>query len=567
MTAVVATLAFALLTTAGHISAGAPVQFLVLDTTLGLLFVAAGAVAWQRRPEVLTGPILTASGALWFAGSWAPMGIEPWSGIAFSFERYYDPLLAFLALAFPGRRPASRTGLAVVAVMSGAYLARSTFRMLFVSGLITEDVLATTEQITSAVAAACAIAVAVLVGQRVVRASPAAARIVRPVGLAGIVAALAAAYDNVDLAYTWATGQELIALPDPWSEVFAWTLFAFVALVPAGFLVGTLRSRIRHGPLAPLALELDRSADPARLERALAVALGDPSLRLFLRDRTTGGWLDSTGKHVTPSNAADGLAVTTLDSDGEPIAALLHDEALQEDAALVGAATAVLRLAIENERLTADVRAQLEEVRASRARLVEAAEAERTRIERDLHDGAQQRLVTVALGLQQALAEARRAAPTASYVGKLDETSEELKTAIDELRELARGIHPSLLTDEGLGVAVAALARRSSVPVDLDIDLDRRLPAPVEAAGYYVVAEALTNVTRHSRGRSAAVRVAVRDGSLEVEVSDDGQGGTDPNRGSGLRGLADRIDAISGHLTIESPVGAGTRLKAVIPCA
>lgn len=246
---------------------------------------------------------------------------------------------------------------------------------------------------------------------------------------------------------------------------------------------------------------------------------------------------------------------------------MVHDDALRQDPGLVAAATAVLRLAVENERLTADVRTQLQEVRASRARLVEAAHAERKRIERDLHDGAQQRLVSVALMLQEAIGEARQSTPPPSFLQRLDETSEELKSAIDELRELARGIHPAVLTEEGLGVAVAALARRASVPVELDISLDGRLPPAVEATGFYVVAEALTNVSRHSRARSASIRVSRHDGMLEVEVADDGEGGTDVSAGSGLRGLADRLDAVAGRLEVFSPAGGGTRLRAVIPCA
>ena len=567
LAAVVAVLVFAGVTLMAHGDAGAPVQFLVLEAGLGLLFVVAGAVAWWRRPAALTGPILTVSGFLWFAGGWAFIGIEPHAGIAYSFERYYDPLLAFLALSFPGRRPASRAGLVLLVTMASAYAVRSAFRLLFVSGAVEEPTLALADSATSLIAFGAALGIALLVARRVVRASPAAARVMRPVGVAGVVAALSAAYDNLEIAYGWTVGESLNTLPEPWAELFSWTLFAFVAMVPLGFLVGTLRSRLRHGALAPLALELDRSADPARLERALAHALGDPSLRLFVRDRDTAEWRDAEGRTTQLPNDGEGRSVTVLEREGEDIAALSHDEALLEDAALVGASTAVLRLAIENERLTADVRRQLEEVRASRARLVEAAHQERARIERDLHDGAQQRLLGVALKIQEATSEARRDRPDADLVRQLDDASEELKGAIDELRELARGIHPALLTEEGLGVAVTALARRSSVPVDLDISVDRRLPPAVEATGYYVVAEGLTNVTRHARARNASVMVRLERDTLRVEVADDGQGGADETRGSGLRGLADRLEAISGRLEIGDNDNGGTRLKALIPCA
>ncbi len=560
-------LAFAVVTMLAHVNAGAPAQFLFLEGSLGLLFLLAGAVAWFRRPEALTGPILTLSGFLWFAGGWTSIGIEPYVGFAFALERLYDPLLAFLALSFPARRPISRAAILTLATLTAAYVARSGFRLLLVGGLIDEQVLGPAEIVTGTVAFIAAVTVAGLTVHRVLRASPAAARIMRPVGMAGVIAAISAAYDNLELTYGWLTEQPLNTLPEPWSEVFSWTLFAFVALVPLGFLVGTLRTRLRHGAIAPLALELDKSADPRRLERALAVALGDPSLRLFVYDRGARQWRDSNGTAAALPTENDGRAITRLASDGQDMAAIAHDDALREDPALVGAATAVLRLAIENERLTADVRAQLAEVRASRARILEAAQQERTRIERDLHDGVQQRLLSVALMLQSATTEARREVPKATFVHRLDETSDELKSAIDELRELARGIHPALLTEEGLGVAVTALARRSSVPVELDIELGRRLPAAVEATGYYVVAEALTNVTRHARARSAKVTIKLDENSLNVEVADDGAGGADFTRGSGLRGLADRLDAIAGRLEVLDGSSGGTRLTAVIPCA
>nr|MBA3350246.1 histidine kinase [Actinomycetota bacterium] len=259
-------------------------------------------------------------------------------------------------------------------------------------------------------------------------------------------------------------------------------------------------------------------------------------------------------------------AVTTLERDGEPIAALVHDRVLREDPGLVAAATAVLRLAVENERLTAEVRDQLASVRASRSRLVEAAEAERRRIERDLHDGAQQRLIGVALSLQEARAEARRHTPDAPFLRQLDDTADELLAAVEELRELARGIHPAILTNDGLGVAVTSLARRAAVPVELDLALDGRLPPTVEATAYYVVAEALTNITRHARARNVTVRVSNHDELLKVEVGDDGDGGADARFGSGISGLIDRLEAVSGTLEIHSPPGVGTRLEAVIPC-
>jgi signal transduction histidine kinase len=420
--------------------------------------------------------------------------------------------------------------------------------------------------LTSIVIAGAALTVVGLAAARLRGAGPGGRRILRPVVIAGVVAALVAAWDAIDLIVFITSGEGLLRFREPWNEVASWAIIAAVSLVPIGFLAGVARLRMRHGPLAPLALELDRSPDPGRLELALRHALGDPSLELLRWDRDSASWVDARGLSVAPPREDSSVAVTTLERDGETIAAIVHDRLLEEDPGLVAAATAVLRLAVENERLTAEVRQQLASVRASRARLVEAAEAERRRIERDLHDGAQQRLIGVALSLQEARAEARRHFPDAPFLRQLDDTADELLAAVDELRELARGIHPAVLTEDGLGVAVTSLARRATVPVELDLLLNGRLPPTIEATAFYVVAEALTNVTRHARARGVTVRVSHHDKLLEVQVTDDGDGGADARLGSGIGGLIDRLEAVSGSLEIHSPPGGGTRLRAIIPC-
>jgi len=207
----------------------------------------------------------------------------------------------------------------------------------------------------------------------------------------------------------------------------------------------------------------------------------------------------------------------------------------------------------------------LEEVRASRARIVEAADAERRRLERDLHDGAQQRLVGISLALR--LASARLTPGADPEVDRaLQQASQELAAALSELRELGHGIHPAILTEEGLGPALESLVERASLPVTLETVPPGRLPASVEAAAYFVVSEALANVAKHAQARRASVRASTLDGRLVVEVADDGVGGADPNGGSGLRGLADRVAALDGSLRIESAVGRGTTIHAEIPC-
>jgi signal transduction histidine kinase len=230
----------------------------------------------------------------------------------------------------------------------------------------------------------------------------------------------------------------------------------------------------------------------------------------------------------------------------------------------VRAAAGAVALQLENERLDAELRARADELETSRARLVEVSMLERRRLERDLHDGAQQRLV--ALAEQLALARRRLDADPAAVRTLLDEAGAELSLALDQLRELARGIHPAILTDHGLGAALQGLAARAPVAVDLDAMPGDRLAPTVEAAAYFVVAEALTNVAKYARAQQATVPVERSDGYAVVEVSDDGVGGADAAGGSGLRGLADRVAALDGHLQIESPPGGGTVVRANIPC-
>jgi signal transduction histidine kinase len=256
-------------------------------------------------------------------------------------------------------------------------------------------------------------------------------------------------------------------------------------------------------------------------------------------------------------------SVTYLD-EGRTTA-LQHDQALADEPELVRAVAAAAHLALQNERLQAEVKAQLEEVRASRARIVKAGDEERRRVERDLHDGAQQRLVTLSLALRMAQEQAA-GERNGALAATLAEAVEEVRLALWELRELARGLHPTILTEAGLGPALESLAERSIVPATIEDTPAERLPAQVEATAYFVVSEALANVAKYSEAGSVTVRARREDGGPVVEVCDDGVGGADPAAGSGLRGLADRVAALDGRLRVESPPGGGTLVLAEIPC-
>jgi signal transduction histidine kinase len=313
--------------------------------------------------------------------------------------------------------------------------------------------------------------------------------------------------------------------------------------------------------LADLVLELNEPSALVRPRDAIARALRDPSLELgfWLPDERR--YVDSDGRPVQLPTEDDDHAVEFLDSDGSQLAALVFDPSLLEDRTMVNAVASAARLALENARLVAELQARMVELRASRVRIVEAGDAERRTIERNLHDGAQQRLLGIRLALRSAHARRNDADAVAALITEADM---EVVVAIDELRRLARGIHPALLAEAGLEAALRELAHRSTVPVTVTVATGR-LPAPIEAAAYFVAAEALSNVVKHAQAQSARMDVGSDGTQLVVEIVDDGVGGADARRGSGLQNLRDRVEALSGTLSITSE-RSGTRVRAVIPC-
>jgi signal transduction histidine kinase len=301
------------------------------------------------------------------------------------------------------------------------------------------------------------------------------------------------------------------------------------------------------------------------LGSALRRALGDPSLELYYWLPEDQRFVDVRGQPFELPDPESGRAVTLVERDGDCVAAIVHDPMLlDEQHGSVDAIGAAAALALENERLDAELRAKVGELRASRSRMLRIALEERRRLERDLHDGAQQRLVSMALNMR--LARDRLRDDPASAERMLDGASEELESALEELRELARGIHPAVLSDRGLDAALETLASRAPVPVELGRLPSERLPEAIELAAYFVVAEALTNVAKYAAATHAAVNIERSNGRLMVEVADDGVGGADPENGTGLRGLADRLAVIEGRLEIDSPFGGGTTIRARIPC-
>ena len=322
--------------------------------------------------------------------------------------------------------------------------------------------------------------------------------------------------------------------------------------------LGLLATRRARGVVGDLVVELGQGG-AASVRDALSRAVGDPTLELllWLPDRRV--WVDEDGVEQRLPDNGD-RAVTLV---GEELAAIVHDPVFLDQPALIEAAGSAARFALENERLQAQLRAQLAELRDSRARVVRSADEERRRLERDLHDGAQQRLLGLGMALQ--LLRARVVGDSGSEA-LISETETELRQALSELRELARGIHPAVLTDQGLCAAVRTLADRAPLPVEVR-DSAQVVPPHVETAAYFVVAEALVNVAKYAHATKAWVTLSrLPDGRLLIEVRDDGVGGADPAGGSGLRGLSDRVGALDGSLALDSPLGGGTRLRAEIPC-
>jgi signal transduction histidine kinase len=339
-----------------------------------------------------------------------------------------------------------------------------------------------------------------------------------------------------------------------------------LALVPYLFLASFVRARVAQGgAVGELMARLNAAPRSGQVRDALADALEDPSLELLYWLPEQGRYVDARGRDYELPLGDPTRGVTKVERDGQCVAAIVHDATLPQMRGHVEAVGAAAGLALENERLDAELRAKIDELRSSRERMLSIGLEERRRLERDLHDGAQQRLVSMALNIRLARAKLNEDPLAAEQL--LASAGEELESALEELRELARGIHPAVLTDRGLGTALLTLANRAPVPVELGELPDERLPEAVELAAYFVVAEALTNVAKYAEASHATVQVERHNGRVVVEVSDDGIGGADPGRGTGLRGLADRLAVIEGRLDVESERGHGTTVTARIPCA
>ncbi len=536
-------------------------------------FIGAGLVAWRQRPASRIGLLMVAVGFAWAASAISLSDQPLLFIIGATIANVWTVLLFQLLLTFPDGRLTTRNEklLAAAAWVSGLLLQIPALLfqafpdpdlclncpenpLLLVDSETVADIFLLLQAL---IVVPAVVGLLVLLVRRWQGASDAQRGTFVPVLWAGGAVMALLALQLIGLAFN---------LNGPITGAIVPLILIAFLLVPFAFLAGLLRTHLsREAAVSRLLTRLrELPVEGGELKGLLAEALGDPSLRLGYWFPPVSGYVDQNGRALDLDQEERGRFLSVVESKERRIAVLLCDPALAGQTQLVDAVGAAAALALENERLEAELRARVADLQASRIRIVEGADAERRRLERDLHDGAQQQLVASALSLRLARDKLKSDPQGADEL--LAQAAADLDLATGELRELARGIHPAVLSERGLGAGLQALADRTPLPVEISEFPDERFPSGIEAAAYFLVAEALTNVARYANAGKATVAVARKNGHLEVEVVDDGIGGADPAGGSGLSGLADRVAALDGRLEVDSPPGRGTTVKAVIPC-
>jgi signal transduction histidine kinase len=484
----------------------------VLDAATGFALIVLGLLAWQAQPRLASGAIMVAAGFCWFLGTAAPWAVF-----------VHRAPLAQLIFTYPAQRPWPRAPLERLATVSA-------YAYALVYPVATNDVVT----IVFAVGLVALAARRYAGGRGPQRRARAGALVAGAgfatvmalgavLGLAGVVpgAALLSAYDGV------------------------------VLLIAVGLLADLRYGEWSQAGVTALVVDLGQPTRAGSLRDRLAHTLGDPTLAIGYWVSESNRYVDESGRPIDLPVGADRRSARLIDDAGAPLAVLVHDPGALDDPKLLAEIAAATRLAVANARLQAEVRARLEQVNDSRRRLVETADEQRRQLERELREGAEERLMQVAELL-------------AGGGPQLAEMEAGLVSVRSELRELARGIHPATLTDSGLAAALEEVSARSPLPVALTVPA-RRWPAAVEAAAYFVCSEAMANTVKHACASAIVIHVSDTEAELEVEVADNGAGGADLSAGSGLRGLQDRAETLGGQLTIMSPPGHGTRVILKLP--
>lgn len=509
-----------------------------LDLATGWTVIACGLLGLRVRPGSHTGALLAACGFAWFASNFA----SPLNGLTIR----WLPLASLMApLTYLYR------GLLVHATVSNltGRLTSPLARVTVVAGYVASMAPGVwgSEALTVVLAGGYGIATW-LVHRDAARRGERPARIAQGVSLA-LTAAL--------------VGGSVVRIVAPASGAADLAKFGFdVVLMSAavGLLFGLRLRAASREAVTDLVVELGETRS-GPLRDALAAVLGDPSLEIGYWISDQRGYVDTEGQPVALPEPDANRAVTSVDRDGHPVAILIHHPVVLEDARLVGALADAARLAASNAALQARVRGQMSDLDASRRRMVAAGDQERRHLEERLQEGAVRRLHEIER-LLDAVRRRSNGSPAAAV--RVEAAAKTLSATLRELQDLADGLRPRSLSKHGLPRALAELAERGSVPVTLTVAI-ARLPPEIEATGYYVCAEALANVAKYADATHVAVTASEEEHHLRVVIEDDGIGGADPDRGTGLRGLRDRVEALGGHLSVDSPSGRGTRLVAAIP--
>jgi signal transduction histidine kinase len=398
-----------------------------------------------------------------------------------------------------------------------------------------------------------------LVAFRWRQATVATRRIMTPVALGAIPVAASTLIDQgIQYGTPWPI--------DLWSQPGQWLLLA----VPVSILLGLLRLRLGHAALAELVVQLNTlpQGEPwEKLRQLLRKTMRDPTVDFGHRHSKDAPLINADGHVIDLAMARSTQGIQELeDADGTVHSVLLYDPILDQDPRLVRAVVEAVKYTVQNERLEAERQARLKEIQELTVRMVTAADTERRRIERNLHDGSQQTL----LALEILLARCHKKASDgdlSTLPELLSNASEMTSSVVDGLRDFCRGMHPTILSEAGLEAALESLQQRSPLDVSLDLLLPERLPALAETTAYFVASEALANATKHAHANVVTIRAAIEATELVVEIRDDGVGGATFHDGGGLQGLADRVAAVHGQFQVYSPAGDGTGMIVRIPCA
>jgi signal transduction histidine kinase len=537
---------------------------------VGLDYAICAIIAWKIVRSPIAGWLMVGASIFWAAGAWYPLTRYDgwlWPPVA-GVTDLWAVLVGVLVLCYPGGRLVARFDRVLVYAVLAAFLVRFAGILLFSSPPPADCGCAPNAYAVlpsegadfwlgvgwRAAGLALLLTVAVRLTMRWFTSTLPARRVAFLMPLALLIWCYGTIQDSLSFALAWDSG---------------WLQFIppiAIALIPPAFIGGVLHARGLRSRVADLVIVARDKVDRALWESSLARTLHDSSLRVFWWDEQLTGYESSDGNRMPDGAPVDrpGRSTLVIDSDQGPIALIEHDVALTQDDRLLDAVSSALLLSVDNDRLRHRLERTLQEVRDSRLRIVEEGYLARRRLERDLHDGSQQQLVSLAIGLRIAATKAQ-AAGNDEVVADLERASAQLADALRELRELARGIHPTVLTDGDLRSAIDELAQRSHLPVDVSVDVPERLSEVVEETIYYCVAECLANAAKHSSARNCAVTVTRTDATVSVIVKDDGKGGARVEAGGGLEGVRDRVEAIDGHAEVQSLAGLGTIIELTMP--